>query len=339
MTFVFTQFSCANFFMEKIKKLYRLVIPQKIRSFIKKRRLEIEFHYDAEIEFYGAYKILKKYVGIKHLNYEKRKKINWAHGWYADFFIEKSEEPYMACCNIKYRDSFNFVTRKTQEKFLWDKGFPNSKAIGMPIIYLPEKKYQKLPNSLLVMPGHSLPGYEMETFEDEYVNSINSFRHEFEKITICIHPGCFYNGLWHKTFKKHGYNITKGVELCDLNAFPKLQKLMSEHEYMTTNSYGSHVMYASYFGSKVSIIGKVPDYKLENLLKNETWISEKNKKPIIEEFNTVTIMNYRKYYPSFFVEHPLEAISHKELADYELGVKHKINKLEFDQIVGNIIGD
>jgi hypothetical protein len=46
--------------------------------------------------------------------------------------------------------------------------------------------------------------------------------------------------------------------------------------------------------------------------------------------------NYRKHYPTFFVDHPSQAVMHKELADYELGVEHKIGKYEFDLIFNEV---
>jgi hypothetical protein len=259
--------------MEIVKYFYRKILPKKIREVIRFYRLEREFHFDAEVEFYGAYNNLRKYLRIKKLKYEVRKNINWAHGWYSDFFIENSNEPYMACCNNNFRktERINLVTRKTQENFLRKHGFNNVKAVGMPIIYFPIKNYHQIGKALLVMPGHSLEGETVDTFEDEYVNLINSFRSDFKKITICVHPGCKSNGYWINTFKKHGYKVITGVGLSDLYAFQKLQKVMSEHEFMTTNCYGSHVMYASYFGSKVSIIGKEPKYNLNDFLNDESW--------------------------------------------------------------------
>jgi hypothetical protein len=324
--------------MDKLKSVYRQVLPERLRKIVKEFRLERQFHYDAEIEFYGAYANLVRYVGINKLNYKQRRNVNWAHGWYADFFMEKSIQPYMACCNINFKkdNRINFVTRKTQEQFLRQFGYENVKAIGMPIVYVPKKEYKLKPNSLLVMPGHSLEGEKFETFEDDYLGLINSYRRDFDTITICVHPGCLKNGYWIEAFAKEGYKVIVGVGLSNLNSFQKLQKLMSEHEYMTTNCYGSHLMYASYFGSKVSVIGKEPTYQLDELLNSESWINEEDKSPIIESFNTVNMQNYKRYYPTFFVEHPLDAICHKEIADYELGVDQKIGKLEFDQIVGNI---
>lgn len=320
--------------VEKLKSAYRAIVPLAIRKPLNDYRKEREFHYDAEIEFYGAYWVLKRHLRIKKLSYAMRKNLNWAHGWYSDFFMTNAKYPYMATCNNNYKEigRFNFVTRKTQEDFLKMHGYSNVKSIGMPIIYIPQKKIRQVQNSLLVMPGHSLESNKLTTFEEEYVELINSFRKEFKKITVCIHPACFINNHWVGTFKKNGYKIIKGVKINDKKAFYKLQNMMSQFEYMTTNACGSHIMYASYFGSKVSIIGKEPVFKLEDLYNVDSWRNEPDKSPIEESFNIVHLANYKIHYPSLFVDHPVNAILHKELADYELGVNNKITKQEFDEI-------
>ena len=324
--------------VEKIKSFYRGLIPQYIRKPIRDFRLEKEFHFDCEIEFYGAYKVILKHLGVTKILYPKRKMLNWSHGWYSDFFMDNAKYAYMACCYKYYNEPgrFNFVTRKSQENFLKERGYQNTKAIGMPIVYIPkESKVKRIPNSLLIMPGHSLESQKLETFEDEYVKLINSFKNDFAKVVVCIHPACIKNNQWISTLKAESFEIVNGFELSNTNTFYGIRDLMSQFEFMTTNACGSHIMYASYFGCKVSIMGKEPTYSVSVYNEEPNWANDPDKGPILESYEKVRLSNYKIHYPSLFVKHPRFAKENIELANYELGVDCKISTHQFNKVVKN----
>lgn len=310
--------------MEALKKIYRTVLPKGIRQPIRQFRLEREFHLDSEIEFYGGYNILRKHNDFPYIPYPKRNKINWAHGWYSDFFFEAGEHPYFATCNIAAESPgvINLVTRNSQEKYLHRIGYPNSLAIGLPLVYIPKVKMNRRNRSLLVMPGHSLENVKIETFEEAYVSLIDGYKKHFDLISVCVHPSCYRNGYWIDTFKKHGYPIIRGFEISNVRSFYQMQRLFSTFEFVTTNIYGSHLMYSQYFGAKTSVIGPEPQIDKSQYLNHPDWIHH-DPGPMEKINNIVTLENYRKHYPELFVSHPTEAICSDEKAKMELGFYDK----------------
>lgn len=325
--------------LEKIKYAYRSLMPKSLRRIIRSWIVENKFHYDAEIEFYGAYEVLRQNLKVKKLTYPQRRNINWAHGWYSDFFMLYSQDPYFANCNIYYKvpGRVNFVTRKSQEQFLRDKGYPNSFAIGMPITYIPEKRVIKRKSSLLVVPTHTMDGYEINTFEEEYAILIDSFKNDFDEIVVMIHPTCFKNDKWVNTFRRHSYKIIKGVRMESSNSFYRLRNIMSRFEFVTTNAFGSHMMYAAYFGAKVSIIGREMEHDPNEIEKDDNVRLAQDKSPFYESLRIVSTVNYRKHYPEFYVNHPRQAILQKEMADRELGVDCRVSKERFDELVAQYV--
>ena len=318
-----------------IKDLYRRLLPVAIRKPIRAWRHEREFHPDAEVEFYGAYDLLIKYLGEKKLPYQMRKRINWQHGWYPDYYQEGSTDPFVTTQNWAWSDPacYNLVARKTEEKKLHQFGVTNAMAVGLPVVYAPEKSYERIPDSLLVMPGHSLDYISIETKEEEYVGYLDSIRKQFSKVTVCLHPSCLRNGYWVNTFKKHGYDIVMGVEITNQHAFHRLQRYFLEHEYCTTNLTGSHLIYASLFGCKVSLTGPVPQLSLDDFVNSIHWVDREDKHGLLHSFDKMSVPVFSRHYPQFMVGHPREAKQHIELARYECGFDNKMTHSQYAEVL------
>ncbi len=323
------------FQMELLKRVYRSILPRAVRKPIREWRFEREFHPDAEVEFYGAYDLLLKHIGERRLPYQYRRLINWQHGWIPDFFHHGSDEPFDILQNFTWSnpDYFNLVPRKVQENRLRELGRPNSLAIGLPIVYFPRKKRARSNGALLVMPGHSLDYISQQTMEDDYISYINGIRDQFSRVTVCIHPSCLRNGYWINSFRKHGYRIITGVEINDSRAFEKLQDYFSEHEFCTTNKWGSHLIYTALFGCKVSIMGPEPIFSFRDLERSSHWRDNADKRALNKSYELTFNSVFRIHYPGFFVEHPKAAVRNEELARYECGDDNRINRAQYREIV------
>lgn len=318
-----------------LRKIYRQLLPVSIRKPIRDWLHEKAFHYDAEVEFYGAYSLLLQHLNEKKSPYCTRKKINWQHGWYPDYYQEGSNDPFVITQNQAVTDysHFNFVARKSEENKLHAMGITNSIAIGLPIVYTPFKKIERIKGSLLVMPGHSLDYISLQTNEDHYLEYINSIKHLFSKITVCIHPSCLRNGYWINTFRNNGYNIVIGVEISNQNAFYRLRKYFSQHEYCTTNLTGSHIIYASFFGCKVSLIGPTPKLSIEDFKNSIHWRDKEDKDSLLHSFNKMSVPEFSIHYPEFVVENPIKARKNIDLAYYECGYDNKITNSQYAEVI------
>ena len=297
---------------------------------------EREFHADAEVEFYGAYDHLLRHVGARKIPYPLRKRINWQHGWYPDYYSEGIDDPFVTTQNWAWNDPnrYNLVARKTEEARMHGFGVANTMAVGLPIVYTPERRYERRKGSLLVMPGHSLDYISLETKEQEYVAYIDGIREQFSEVTVCLHPSCKRNGYWIDSFTRHGYRIVMGVEITNPRSFPILQRYFSEHEYCTTNLTGSHTIYASLYGCKVSIIGPVPQLSLDDLKNSSHWADRPDKQSLEVSFDRMSVPVFRQHYPQFFVEHPKDAERHEDLARYECGYDNRMTPAQYAEVVG-----
>jgi hypothetical protein len=321
--------------MEVLRRIYRKTLPKAIREPLRMWMYEREFHPDAEVEFYGAYDHLARHVGESKLGYPLRKRINWQHGWVPDYCHVGSIDPYDATHNLKWSDPyrFNLVARKSEERFLHGLGVANSMAVGLPIVYFPQRRKAGANGALLVMPGHSLDYISQQTFEDEYVSHIDGIRDQFTSVTVCVHPSCKRSGYWIHSFQRSGYRVVTGVEIQDMKSFGRLEEYFSSHEFCTTNKFGSHIMYASLFGCKVSVLGPEPVCSLEDEEKSTIWAGVEDKSPLHRnhqsQFNSV----FLSHYPQFAVEHPRAAVQNTELARVECGSDNRMSSRQYREIV------
>ncbi len=156
--------------------------------------------------------------------------------------------------------SFQFVARKDQEEALRRFGYTKAVAIGHPIIYVPIPAVERLKNSLLVMPVHSIDTTEHQWDFDEYAEAILKISARFDRVVVCVSPSCFEKGYWVDAFRKRGFPVIAGANFRDKNAYSRMAALFRRFEFTTTNGFGSHLAYSQYFGSKASIYGPWPIY-------------------------------------------------------------------------------
>ena len=112
------------------------------------------------------------------------------------------------------------------------------------------------------MPAHSSEDTTSEWKFEEYAEEMARIRASFSEVWVCIHPSCWEHGYWVDAFKKRGFPLVQGALYTDRNALERLARLFSSFEYVTTNTMGSHIAYAAYWGAKVSLYGSYAD--LEN---------------------------------------------------------------------------
>ena len=80
----------------------------------------------------------------------------WQHGVFTPSALQN---PKITIYNSPVSlDTLCLVAREDIKTALGELGYRNVQAIGMPINYLPNRNLDRIPNSLLVMPTHSLVG-------------------------------------------------------------------------------------------------------------------------------------------------------------------------------------
>jgi len=287
--------------------------------------------YDLSFGAYGDQKVAATYCGFRTVPFPIDGE--WQHGWIApernihpEFVIGSDGRSYQR----RKRHTF-YVARDDQVSYLRSQGYKKVHAIGLPILYVQSPQVKRIPGSLLVMPAHSLPETKEEWDADEYAHYIKSIAPRFSLIFICVHKSCIEKNNWVSAFRDMGIQIIEGADERDQNSYFRLATLFSKFEFVTTNTFGSQIAYASYFGCKVSVAGphlKWEKKDFENLIfyKNCPELLD-----ILEQWNNENAM--AKAYPQFCCN-PWDAKRNVGWAVWQLGLQCKKEPEELKILFG-----
>ncbi|HTL70232.1 MAG TPA: hypothetical protein VL404_02960 [Candidatus Eisenbacteria bacterium] len=271
-----------------------------------------------ESDYYGASFVAARYAGLAAP--DKPLYPLWQHGWAPDYW---QVHPYVVLASLRsHRKSEHFfVARKSERDYLESCGYRNVRAAGNPAVYLPAAEIPRVPGSLLVMPVHTAFYTENRRGFGDYARRIEAVRGRFTKVVVCVSPSCLERGYWSDDFRRLGFEVIGGANIFDPRAYFRLRELLSSFEYVTTNSYGSLIAYASYFGAKVSIFGDYTAYRLEDFRNSPFNIQ-------YPELNETFVRLYseetaRSRLARFFVS-PWEAREAREWAAGELGEENRM---------------
>ncbi len=268
-----------------------------------------------EQDNYGAAHFIEMLTGIGKSH---ETVINWRHGW--SYYPNTKYRENLIIGNL---DDLNIIATKKQQFFLKEHGV-DSIALGYPFIYVnkyDDKKIDRIPNSLLIMPPHSVPHTDHNFDESLYINEILKIKDYFDFIAVCIHSSCYKKGLWVNSFKKAGIPIITGANADDKFGLVRMNRIFKHFEYMTTNIIGSHVLYAAYTGCKVSIYGTYQTYSKQDfvddpILKRFPFLLDHN-------FEQNEYKNIVKTFPFLFTQ-PQLATQNIEWAEKEAGKENMI---------------
>jgi len=284
-------------------------------------------------DLYGASYVAAYYCGFK----ASLKPVNghWQHGHVPCF---GAVHPVAVMVDWVSRDSDEcyFVARKDQEIYLKNNRFKNVYAIGLPIVYLPQENIERNPGSLLVLPAHSLDSSTHDWDFAAYAEEIERIRKYFSEVVICIHPSCVKKGYWIDEFKHRGFKIIIGASLFDRNALKRMQTLFCSFEYVTTNVFGSHIVYAAYFGAKVSMFGKYAAYKTDDFNNERFYKGHQHLIEPVVHYYSEQVM--RQHYPELFCN-PLESKENVEWARQQAGYDNKISPALMRRLFGWRVAD
>ncbi len=172
------------------------------------------------------------------------------------------------------------------------------------------------------MPPHSLPTTSLQWDEETYVESIVEIKKDFDFIVVCLYQSCIDQNLWIKTFDKYDIPWISGASSDDKNALIRMRRLFKSFEYMTTNTIGSHILYASYCGCKVSIYGNYTEYSKDDYKNDTTY----KRFPFLLDHDLfyASEKNVKEKY-SFLFQQPKNANINLDWARSEIGEENKVS--------------
>ena len=174
-------------------------------------------------DHYGALKVGLAYAGLRHC--EDYFHAIWQHGCQPPW---RMHSPRLLAYNSKAIDEYPILVARTDQAELLHKvGFSNARAVGIPIVYVPTPKLERVQGSLVVFPTHTLIH---DTFMDRssfqrYAAEIKGYSKHFKEVAVCIHSSCIANGLWVKEFEAEGISIFEGASTNDSNALLRMRSL------------------------------------------------------------------------------------------------------------------
>ena len=268
--------------------------------------------------FYGAADVAAAYCGFKAVPGHLRG--HWQHGWTASYRMPIPPDLILGIWPSA--DTYYWVARKDEEEHLQSAGFPHVAAIGMPLIYLPTRPIRRRPNSLLVMPAHTLDYVTCSWKFDEYAEAIAAIRDEFSEVVVCVSPPCWKHGYWVDAFRNRGFHVIAGANHADRNALERVRYLLSTFEFVVTNCFGSSLAYASYCGAKPSVYGPYATRRAEDF--DNDPVIRRNPKLLPVSLKSFSEEELRRHRPQLFC-HPRDARADVEWGRFELGEENKVS--------------
>lgn len=268
---------------------------------------------------YGAIEVAAEYCGSPIPMKYPYQWFNWSHGCYGSWRLV---HPGLITLNLENKKLKYLVATKKDEIFLKNNGYPNVKAIGLPILYVKDIKIKRIPNSLLIMPSHTVRGdkkVDKEAYES-YIDFIKPYLKYFSAVKVCLHSGCIANNMWVNEFTALGIEIIEGADGNDKNALLRQKYLFKQFDFITSNNWGSHIAYALFFGCKVSISGPFTPILKENFLRETAW---KNNPETLELLFSDKVKAERNKILKHLYVNPNEGLSDVELGKQLIGFYEK----------------
>ncbi len=286
---------------------------------------------------YGFSLDLKKKLGV---NRYYKPLADWDHGW-----------TYIQTPNIDYykvliSNKLNFVVSNKEKASNLREYTSNKVSLApLPFYYyynniLTQRLRINNKDRLLIMPAKTLNFANLNNktfiqYQKTFIENIIEAKKEFKEIAICIHNNDIK--IWDNIIGKNKVTIIRGADPIDNNSYKRMYQIFSNFEYMITNYFGSHIVYAASMGIKVSLNSQLIDYKIdENKIKNfYSKFKKVDVKGITSDyydlFNTKEI---KKKLHFLFFENPKNAKILSDWAKKEIGHNYEASLVDAKNLLG-----
>jgi hypothetical protein len=274
------------------------------------------------VDRYGFSSLLAERLGVF---WPRRSFANWQHGWI--WWGASSHEELMMDESLK--DESRFIVSKSSEcEVLKSVGFNNVWVGGLPFAYTEPSKSVRVSGSLLAMPMHSAEQSPKSTSHKlaksliNYLDYLESMKQHFSSIWTSIYYLDYSAELLYE-ISRRGLFYIEGARPDDANSLRRVRTMMDTFEFVTSNSIGSHVIYAMFSGCKVSIGGpEVPvaesDFELDN---RERRYSKKYIEDSIYYLSKEYLINK---FPFILANNPINGFQSEEFAREEIGFYNRL---------------
>ena len=276
------------------------------------------------VDRYGFSHVLARYC-----NYivTPRSFANWIHGWiYED---DPTVEDLM--CSGLPRDVRVIVRNERERLALIGDGFRDVIVGGLPFGYVKQQHRNRINNSLIAYPPHSTEAERMVTSQVEYLDYLESLKADFDSVFVSIGFHDLGSEM-HRAATSRGIHVVQGARPDDANSLLRVRAILDSFEYVTSNVFGSHVLYALFAESAFSFCGPIFSLYAPELLHNascEHWSRNYIEKQLWVLSKSFLVAKFSR----FLCSHPSLGVKDKVFADDQIGF---FNQLTPSQVVRNL---
>ena len=279
----------------------------------------------SSIDRYGFSHILAKNLKLTRV---PRSFAAWVHGW--SWWSEHSSDLHgFSKLNKKTK---LVVTNESERLALIGEGFVNVLCGGLPFTYVPQQHAQRNDHALLAFPAHSAEVERVSSDASDYFDFLESIKKDFDGIYVSIYS-LDWNGPIHSEALKRGFNVIKGANPSDANGLLRVRSILDSFLHVTSNTMGSHMLYALHSGCKFSFSG--PFYSHDE----SVYLSKGNLHGHTMQYVEKCLLLYGEFYVrskfgKFFTNHPNSGISDLEFSKMAIGEAHMLDDNQLLDVLG-----
>jgi hypothetical protein len=277
------------------------------------------------VDRYGFSSVLAKRLNIRHV---PRSFANWVHGW-CWWTMHTAE---LLSCHKLPKDTSIIVTNAEEKKALISDGFENVRAGGIPFAYVAKQHSYRTDRALLAFPPHTAEVEKFSNDHKEYFDYLESIKKDYEDIYVSI----YYLDIdtpMHFAALHRGLKVVQGANPSDANGLIRVRSILDSFKYVTSNTMGSHMLYALYSECNFSFSG--PFYALDESVFLSNGNPHKHTTKYINEMLRVVSHAYvKEQFPHFFQQHPSMGIQALEYAVEAIGEKYILQPSDIKDALG-----
>ena len=278
-----------------------------------------------EADYYGATYLIASQMGLPEP--PPLPLATWAHGIRMRDLFCPAEILWM-----KEPSHYKIVHRESEAQYLKAAGVTGVRVAGAPFLYTDAlERCPRIPNSILIMPGHSLRETDHDWNCAAYAERVAELKERFDLVAACVYHSCIEKGLWIHDFERWGIPWFRGAQSSDMNSLIRMRALFDSFEQVTTNTIGSHIPYMLYTGGRASIWGEMIKYYKEDL--KDLGIYKANPELLDLQLEWGSEESIRRTFPWLFRD-PWEAEDNKAWADEMMGAAHRVELGKLKRFLG-----
>lgn len=288
---------------ESIQKLESKLPPIKI------------FTPRCELDYYGFSQHLSQKLNLRRTPFPLI--ADWKHGWLPSYSLKYVEQ----IAQGGDKKDHVVVSTMLQKQILQRNGFSHVTVGGLPYCYIPKLANEKIQNSLLIIPCHTLKHVGFSSDLKLFFENASTIAKDFEHVAVLEHQDSDFS-LYKKEFPQ--LYFIKGASALDKNSLLRMKMIFSSFENIITNGIGSHLIYANIEYCKTSIITPYYHQSSESLI-NHPWYQKNSH--LLEQHEIYNELNTKKNLPFLFTPIQIQKNYYKWAIDESGALEVMDNKL------------